>query len=80
MRKSKSQKPECVKCPTCGAPAVKAKQDKVVAVNLSKPLIDLVRVIRDFQCGDYSPIMDEVFDAEHAIRMAGARPEKGIDY
>lgn len=36
-------------------------------VDLITPLKDLVRVIRNFECGDYSPIMDELFDAEEAI-------------
>ena len=35
-----------------------------------KPLKDLVKVIRKFEVGDYSPIMDELFDAEEAIRLA----------
>ena len=35
---------------------------------LLQPLKDLVKVIRNFECGDYSPIMDEIFDAEYAIR------------
>jgi hypothetical protein len=37
---------------------------------LLKPLKDLVRVIRNFEVGDYSPIMDELFDAEEAIEIA----------
>jgi hypothetical protein len=39
--------------------------------SLLEPLKDLVRVIRNFECGDYSPIMDELFDAEDAIKSAG---------
>lgn len=34
-------------------------------------LKDLVRVIRNFEVGDYSPIMDELFDAEEAIETLG---------
>jgi len=49
-------------------------------VDLLTPLKDLVRCIRDFQLGDYSPLMDEIFDAEHAIRMAEKKPKKGLDY
>ncbi len=37
---------------------------------LLSTLKDLVRCIRDFQLGDYSPLMDEIFDAENAIAMA----------
>jgi hypothetical protein len=52
----------------------------VTRVDLLTPLKELVRVIREFQCGDYSAIMDEVFDAEHAIRLAEKKPKKGLDY
>ena len=37
---------------------------------LLQPLKDLVRVIRNYEVGDYSPIMDELFDAEEAIGIA----------
>lgn len=33
-------------------------------------LKELVRCIREFQLGDYSPLMDEIFDSEVAIREA----------
>lgn len=88
-----SKKPKCVSCPTCGAPAVKRSTisrhytvspsvvcDVTEHVDLLTPLKDLVRCIRDFQLGDYSPLMDEIFDAEHAIRMAEKKPKKGLDY
>ena len=38
-------------------------------VDFISPLKDLVKVIRNFECGDYSPIMDELFDAEEAIEQ-----------
>jgi hypothetical protein len=84
-----SKKPKCVTCPACGGPAtdtslhitrVGDKPERVKHVDLLTPLKDLVHVIRDFQCGDYSPIMDEIFDAEHAIALAERKPRKGIDY
>jgi hypothetical protein len=53
---------------------------EVGSVDLLTPLKDLVRVIRNFEVGGYSPIMDELFDAEHAIRVAEGKPEEGIDY
>jgi hypothetical protein len=33
-------------------------------------LKELVRCIREFQLGDYSPLMDEIFDSEAAIKEA----------
>ena len=39
--------------------------------SLLQPLKALVRVIRNFEVGDYSPIMDELFDAEEAIETSG---------
>jgi hypothetical protein len=39
-------------------------------VTMYRALKDMVKVIRNFECGDYSPIMDELFDAEEAIRLA----------
>lgn len=33
-------------------------------------LKQLVRCIREQQLGDYSPLMDEIFDSEHAIQLA----------
>ena len=77
------KKPKCVTCSTCGAPTVVRliPHDYVIEhVDLLTPLKDLVRCIRDFQLGDYSPLMDEIFDAEHAIRMAEKKPKKGLDY
>jgi len=38
--------------------------------DLSEALHDLIRCIRDFQLGDYSPLMDEIFDGEYALRKA----------
>jgi hypothetical protein len=32
-------------------------------------LHDLIKCIRDFQLGDYSPLMDEIFDSEHALKL-----------
>jgi len=72
-------KPKCTDCKSCGAPAVRERA-RVTRVDLLTPLKELVRVIREFQCGDYSAIMDEVFDAEHAIRLAEKKPKKGLDY
>jgi len=40
-------------------------------VDFISPLKHLVKVIRNFECGDYSPIMDELFDAEEAIEQVG---------
>lgn len=40
------------------------------APDLLVQLKDLVRCIREFQLGDYSPLMDEIFDSEAAIRDA----------
>jgi hypothetical protein len=79
----KSKKPKCVKCPCCKAPAIKTPHGNdhgIEIVDLLTPLKDLVKVIRNFECGDYSPIMDELFDAESAIRLAEAKPKKGLDY
>ena len=50
------------------------------SVDLLEPLKDLVRVLRNFEVGDYSPIMDELFDAESAIRIAENKQKRGIDY
>jgi hypothetical protein len=74
-----TKKPTCVVCPTCKAPAVN-ESSRIKHVDLLTPLEELVRVIKEFRCGDYSPIMDEVFDAEHAIRLAKKKPQRGIDY
>ena len=41
-----------------------------IHVTMYKALKDLVKVIRNFEVGDYSPIMDELFDAEDAIKKA----------
>ncbi len=76
------KKPKCTNCPNCGAPAVveSPQLGSLGHVDLLTPLKDLVRCIRDFQLGDYSPLYDEIFDAEHAIRMAEKKPKKGLDY
>lgn len=37
---------------------------------LLKNLKDLIKCIRDGELGDYSPLMDEIFDSEHAIKEA----------
>jgi len=56
--------------------AIKRAQGKAnaylfaAAPDLLKTLKDLVHCIRDFQLGDYSPLMDEIFDAEEAICRA----------
>lgn len=39
---------------------------KLLLVNLT----DLVRCIRGFKLGDYSALMDEIFDSEDAIKQA----------
>lgn len=84
--KTKGKRPKCGKCPTCGAPGIERPNDNsdsvpIKHVNLLDPLDNLVRVIRNMECGDYSPIMDELFDAEHAIRLArGNRLLKGVDW
>jgi hypothetical protein len=51
---------------------MKTKQEKLIdTLKLSRDcLSDLVHCIRDFQLGDYSPLMDEIFEAEHAISEA----------
>jgi len=36
-------------------------------------LHDLVWCIRDWQLGDYSPLMDEIFDAEAALKKCGRK-------
>jgi len=80
------RKPKCVSCATCGAPGVQespapaTRAASIAHVDLLTPLKDIVRCIRDFQLGDYSPLYDEIFDAEHAIRMAERKPQKGLDY
>lgn len=80
------KKPKCVGCATCGAPAVQespapaTRSASIAHVDLLNPLKDLVRCIRNGQLGDFSPLMDEIFDAEHAIRMAERKPLKGLDY
>ena len=38
--------------------------------NLLKNLERLVKCIRNFELGDYSSFMDEIFDLEDAIRKA----------
>lgn len=38
--------------------------------HLLKNLKDLVKCIRNGELGDYSPLMDEIFDSEHAIKEA----------
>lgn len=38
------------------------------ALDLRDALSDLVGVVRNGEVGDYSPIMDELFDAEHYLR------------
>lgn len=38
-----------------------------------KQLKELVRCIRNNELGDYSPLMDEIFDSEAAIRDAETR-------
>ena len=30
----------------------------------------IIKCIRNFELGDYSPLMDEIFDSEHAIKLA----------
>ena len=30
----------------------------------------MVKCIRNFELGDYSPLMDEIFESEHAIELA----------
>ncbi len=40
------------------------------APELLYQLKTLVRCIREFQLGDYSPLMDEIFDTEAAIKKA----------
>lgn len=47
----------------------------ISAPNLLAQLEDLVRCIREGQLGDYSPLMDEIFDSEYAIRQAEGVPE-----
>ena len=37
---------------------------------LLKNLKDLVKCIRNGELGDFSPLMDEIFDSEHAIKEA----------
>jgi hypothetical protein len=37
---------------------------------LLRNLKDMVKCIRNFELGDFSPIMDEIFDSEHAIKEA----------
>jgi len=37
---------------------------------LLRNLKDLVKCIRGGELGDYSPLMDEIFDSEHAIKEA----------
>lgn len=37
---------------------------------LLKNLKDLIKCIRAGELGDYSPLMDEIFDSEHAIKEA----------
>lgn len=37
---------------------------------LLKNLTAIVRCIKNFELGDYSPLMDEIFDSEHAIKLA----------
>lgn len=32
-------------------------------------LQDLIKCIRNFELGDYSPLMDEIFDSEDAIKQ-----------
>lgn len=33
-------------------------------------LKDLIKCIRNFELGDYSPLMDEIFDSEDSIEKA----------
>lgn len=33
-------------------------------------LSSLIKCIRNFELGDYSPLMDEIFDSEDAIKEA----------
>ena len=46
------------------------------APDLLARLKDFVRCIREGQLGDYSPLMDEIFDAEYAIRQAEVTEEE----
>jgi hypothetical protein len=39
--------------------------------SLGGNLDDLLFCVEDFQLGDYSPLMDEVFDSRHALEQAG---------
>ena len=41
------------------------------AEHLFRELDDLLYCIEDFQLGDYSPLMDEVFDSRSALKEAG---------
>lgn len=41
------------------------------AEHLFRELDDLLYCIEDFQLGDYSPLMDEVFDSRHVLEQAG---------
>jgi hypothetical protein len=47
----------------------KPKNEREAADLLYDNLKDLVHCIRDFQLGDYSPLMDEIFDSEHALKQ-----------
>jgi len=81
--KRKTNRPRGIKCWTCAAPGIDKStrfEAKVERVDLLTPLKDLVRCIRAGQLGDFSPLMDEIFDAEHAIRMAENKAKKGLDY
>ena len=50
----------------CELNAVTKQRDE-----LFKQLDDLLYCIEDFQLGDYSPLMDEVFDSRHALEESG---------
>ena len=39
--------------------------------SLAEELLGLVACLRAGEMGDYSPLMDEIFDSEHALRKAG---------
>lgn len=58
----------------------KRSKSNIEHVNLLEPLKDLVRCLRNFELGDYSPLMDEIFDAESAIALAEKKPRNGIEY
>lgn len=48
------------------------------AQDLFRELDDLLYCIEDFQLGDYSPLMDEVFDSRHALEKAGLPRRRSV--